>query len=278
MRLIRSDSPEVARCLASTNCVWARQRLLPLYVAGCEVILLLVAAIWMFRWTCATRLGGALLIVWSAGSLWRSAFSKRNWVMASCAEELYFRLFSHRGPRSRAGNEPEVMALRGGEVASLSIKTVEVFIFRAKPHVREWLVIEPRPGTQVAVAEQFERSSPPIYGCDLYKEWFIRSKSGNLWIPWLCNKPPLRTLLSEIASQSPNLTIAAEDRSELDLRRLYRKPEPEQRKVLARARRIGFAWACERVLRRNPYKRMSRGEAREYLSSIEIDADRETAT
>jgi hypothetical protein len=158
-------------------------------------------------------------------------------------------------------------------VASIRVREAEVFISGPKPNVVQWLVVEPAPEICAPIADQFERLSPPTLGCDLYREWFTGWSGTGIFTEWKLYRPGLRTFIRQIASKFPNLSIAEDSRSELDLTGLARKPELEQRKLLAQAKRLGFGAACVFALMNHKYKRMSMAEAREYMSNIDMDTD-----
>jgi hypothetical protein len=66
--------------------------------------------------------------------LWLLKTPRRNWVIAACADRVCIRV---------GVNIPEVIMLEVSEIASMSIKTIEVFLYGPKPKFVEWLVIEP---------------------------------------------------------------------------------------------------------------------------------------
>jgi len=52
-----------------------------------------------------------------------------NWVIAGCADRIFVRLFVRRR-RSRAdAEEPDVIMLEASEIASISARTLEVFLY-----------------------------------------------------------------------------------------------------------------------------------------------------
>ena len=60
-----------------------------------------------------------------------------------CADRVYVRLFPWRSGGHSQAHEPDVLVVEAREIASMSIRTVEVFLYGPKPRIVEWLVIEP---------------------------------------------------------------------------------------------------------------------------------------
>lgn len=275
MRLLRSDSPEVVRCLASKNRVLIRRPWADLQDTDLIPFLpvLLLVACWISGQRSATILAAVLLIAWICFLLWRVAFSKRHWVMAGCTEHFYFRL--HRpvldGLRLRHEPAPSILAPQSEEVRSMSRQIVDAFIVGPNPKVAESLVLQLEPQAQIAVAEQFERLSPTV--SDLDKLWLAESSNGSLVIRWRRYHPSLPTWLSTITSRYPSITVAPESRSELDLSGFARKPELEQRRLLVEATKLGFGADCLEVVMHNPYKRRSMLEAARYISQVRVDSE-----
>jgi hypothetical protein len=143
VRLLQSDAPEIADCLASGNSLIAGGS--HAHLLGCLgslAILGLTLFVAFVNIPYAFVGGIALLVAWSLVSRWRIVFVNQSWVFLGCKECLYIRAF-----RRRAGQpaEPDVIALDLSEVGSVSVQTREVFVRGPKPVVYEWLVIEPKP-------------------------------------------------------------------------------------------------------------------------------------
>lgn len=274
MKIVTSDSPEVAHCLASTDSVRAYRPYGDFeegvtFAINAATVLLIVA-FWTLGWKLVAKLGVAVLLGRICILLWRGVVSRRHWIVIGCAERFYFQLFRPFGARGLA-LEPNVMELDVSELTAVSLQRVEIFIEGPKPHVAESLVVELEPKTQLAITEQFERLSPPRTSrFDLIerRKWFIRWAGGALRIRWKWLGPDLRKFLGEVGRRYPKLTVG-ESRSELDLVRFGRMPEAEQRKLLVQVARLGFRSDCISVLMNNRYKRMSMVEAVRYMAEID---------
>ena len=159
MEIIRSDTPEVTHCIASAGVRASRH--LPALVYGCfpNVLILLAAftmslsiSVWAAAW-----LGVPVFLAWNAYVLWLTKSSRRNWVVAGCADRVCIR---------NCLNQPEVIMLKASEIASMSIRTVEVFLYGLKPKLVEWLVIEPAQAVAESVSDHipsFLGDSSPLY-------------------------------------------------------------------------------------------------------------------
>ena len=77
-----------------------------------------------------------------------------------CADRLYVRHFAWRRGDHDDVHDPDVLMFEASGIASMSIRTLEVFLYGPKPKIVEWLVIEPAQ----AVAEEHFSSHPPIIG------------------------------------------------------------------------------------------------------------------
>jgi hypothetical protein len=161
--------------------------------------------------------------------------------------------------------------LEPSEIASMSIKTVEVFLYGPKPKFAEWLIIEP---TQ-AVADDISRHIRPLLrSLDPDKAVLVADEEGRLTIEWKWWRPALRVFLQQVVRECPSIVIAPEERSELDLNGIWHglreKPDAEQRCMLAKATRLGFGCECARLLslyRSGAFR--SFREAGAYLAEIE---------
>src|ERR1035441_4257959 len=110
MKLVRSDSPEVATIVASAGAlaclVWSA---LTLACIACVLSLLIALAVSLIVSTrAAVWLGMPVFLVLNVFLLWRGRSSRLNWVVAGCAEEVFVWLFSRRGwERSEEGRVGE---------------------------------------------------------------------------------------------------------------------------------------------------------------------------
>jgi hypothetical protein len=287
MRLIRSDSPEIAQALSPRNCLLADSPWtdLPGTIAGNFLIGILFLGLRTFEWDYTTRLVGALLILWNGMRLARATFSRRHWMVAACAERFYVRLFKPTVPGPRHNTEADVMALDVAELAALQIRTTDVFVRGPKPKVYRWLVLEPVQEVRPSIADWFERLGPLPHGaCPVpaadgsYREWFTRHESGSVTVAWYQYRPALEKFLRQTASRFPNLTILPEAHTELDLISFVSKREPERRRLLAQAKRMGFNGDCVGALflytgsTLYSHPRTLKQSA-EYMASIDIAAD-----
>ena len=97
-----------------------------------------------------------------------------------------------------------------------------------------------------------------------------------IWIPWQLYSPALRVFVNQIELHFPNLTKAELKLPELDLISAVNKPDPERRRLLAEAKRMGYGADCLWALHRNSigsslYMRRSLKECIEYMANVEAD-------
>ena len=97
---------------------------------------------------------------------------------------------------------------------------------------------------------------------------------GRLTIEWKWWRPALQVFLQQVVRECPSVVIAPEERSELDLNGIWNgireKPGAQQRRMLAKAARLGFGCECAGLLSR--YRSgafRSFREAGAYLAEIE---------
>ena len=119
-------------------------------------------------------------------------------------------------------NNPEVIMLKASEIASMSIRTVEVFLYGLKPKFVEWLVIEPAQ----AVAEDVSDHIPSFLGDILGRliqaiRCSVANQEGRLIIGWKWCHPALRMFLNKLVRECPSVVIAPEEHSELDLNGIW---------------------------------------------------------
>jgi hypothetical protein len=205
--------------------------------------------------------------------LWRAKASRRRWVIVGCADRLHVRLFAWRSGDHGDVHNPDVLVLEASEIASMSIQTLEVFLYGPKPKIVEWLVIEPAQ----AVAEDISRHIRPLLRpLDPNKAVLVADEEGRLTIEWKCWRPALRVFLQQVVQECPSVVIAHEVLSELDLNGIWHgireKPDAEQRRMLVRAKRLGFGCKCAELL--SLYRSMPFREASAYLAEIEQEEAR----
>lgn len=274
MVLLRSSSPELAGCFASGHYLLVRAPGAKFHgFAGNFGILVLRWAAWKADLPHAAPYAGLLLTVWNLVLLLRSALGRHNWVALVCQEKFYFRLFAPRS-RKAGASEPDVIVLDVREILSVGIQTRTIFVYGPKPRVIEWLVVEPEAGTRSLVVAQCNHLFPPIGTCDPYREWFAAPVEGILRIPWQSYRPALQAFVDQIELHFPKLTKGEVILPELDLISAVNAREPERRRLLAEAKRLGYGADCVRALWMNPigsslYTRRSLKASAEYMNNIE---------
>lgn len=278
MKLIRSDSPEVVRDIASAGVLacW-----------GSSTLVLVFAGVWGLLIALALRIVSVHAAVWigfpafvalNLFYLWRGRSPRLNWVIAVGAERVYVRLFARRGRKKRDADEPEIMVLEASEIASMSAHAVEVFLYGPKPKAIEWLVIEPAEAVAKDVSDHIRplQCATGPYLCDIRpidpgKQVFVGNEQGPLTIEWKWCRPALRKFLQQAAQQRPFIVIGPEERSELDLNGIWNglmeKPNAQQRRMLVQATRLGYGRKCVDLLSR--HRAMTLQEAAAYLAEIE---------
>jgi hypothetical protein len=200
--------------------------------------------------------------------LWRGRSARLNWVIAGGADRLYVRLFARRGWGKGDLNEPDVLMLEASEIASMSIKTVEVFLYGPKPKIVEWLVIEPSQAVVESFSDQIRGLlNPGSPGMQVY----VTNEEGRLTMNWEWCSPDLRTFLQQVARECPSVLIAPEEHSELDLNGIWNRvvssPDAQERRMLVEAKRLGFGCECVGLLNRHQY--ILHPNAAAYLAEIE---------
>ncbi len=272
MRLLRSDSSDVARVLASRDCILVRRRLydFPTALLGNAIILVLLAGA---RVAIATlpvlRIGLSLLLLWNLMLAVRTKLGKTNWVVAVSGKVFLLKLFVPRGPGGVATADLNVMEMHQEEIASLSFLTTDLMWPGTSPSVIQWLVVEPSSTSREAFEDCARPLFPSSWGCDPHREWFAGWKDMKVFVRWELFQPDLPHFWTLIRLQKPNYSIAEGQRSSLDLRTFWSKPEEEQSELLRSAKRLGFGPTCILILKR--YRHMSAAESLRYLAKIEID-------
>jgi hypothetical protein len=184
-----------------------------------------------------------------------------------CADRLYLRLFAWRSGDHADDHDPDVLLLEASEITSMSIKTLEVFVYGPEPEHAEWLVIEP---AQAVAGDVAKHIRPLLTATDPDQTVLVSHDEGRLTIEWKWWRPALRVFLQQVVRECPSVVIAPEERSELDLNGIWHgnreKPNAQQRQMLGQATRLGFG--CECAQRISQYKHMSFRKASAYLVDI----------
>ncbi len=289
MRLLRSDSPEVAQRIASGGALacwgWSAMALASL----ASVLSLLIALVMSFVASVrsAVWVGVPVLFALNAYLLWHGKSPRLNWVVAGCADRVYIRLFAPRGRARRAFDEQDAIVLEASEIASMSIRTIEVFLYGPKRKILEWLVIEP---AEAVAADVFGYIDPllcgsePTLSCigpiDPNKLVLVGKREGALTIEWKWCRPASRLFLQKLARECPSVVIAREEHSELDLNGIWNgislNLDAQKRHLLIQAKRLGFGSDCVWLLCR--YKYISLRKAAAYMAEIEREEARADAT
>ena len=175
MKLVRSDTPEVTRCIDSAGA--RTNRRLPAFVYGCSlnvlILLIAIAVSLIVSVRAAAWFGVPVFLAWNVYVLWLLKSSRRNWVIAVCADRVCIRLGT---------NIPEVIMLEVSEIASMSIRTVEVFLYGPKPKFVEWLVIEPAQAVAKSAFEHIPSFLGDIRMHDLSNMLNVTNEEGRLTI------------------------------------------------------------------------------------------------
>jgi hypothetical protein len=282
MKLIRSDSPEVVNSIASTRTLacwgWSAPALVyTVCIASAPGLLIALIAYLTISVRAAVWLGVPVVLVLNGYLFWRGWSPRLNWVIAGCADRVLVRLFLQRGRGRAEIQEPDVIMFEASEIASISVRTVEVFLYGPKPKIVESLVIEP---TQT-VAEGYSNdirslpSSVGWFGCstrllDSGKQVFVENEKGRLIMKWKRCRPILPVFRQQLERECPFVVIAPEERSELDLNGIWHgimeDPDAQQRRMLVQAISLGFSDDCAWLL--GVYRCMGFRESNLYLAKI----------
>lgn len=281
MKLVRSDSPEVVRAVASADTLacWGSSTMVLLFSSTVGLLIALVLDM-LISVRAAVWVGVPVFVALNVFYLWRSRSPRLNWVVAIWSGRVYIRLFVKRG-NNQDGDEPNVMILEHSEIASIAAKTIDVYLYGPKPKVIEWLVIEPADPVRGEVFDHISPLQPGmpnlcgIRPIDAGKQVLVGNEEGPLTIEWRWCRPALRTFLQQIALQCPSMVIP-EQRSELDLNGIWhgfrRGPTAEQRRMLLRAKQLGFGSKCVQLL--SLYRFIPLREARGYLDETQEEEAR----
>jgi hypothetical protein len=280
MKLIRSDSPEVARGIASTGALacWGWSTVALACIASVPGILVALAADLVVSVRAAAWIGASVVLSLNVYMLWRGRSPRLNWVLAGCADRVYVRMLVRRVRGWAVVQEPDVIVLEASEIASVSARSVEVFLHGPKPRVMEWLVIEPAQTITESFSNHTCSSLCSTGQPKTVKQALVANEEGCLTINWEWCRPALQTFLQQIARGCPSVVIAPEERSDVDLNGIWNgvrfawvKPDAQQRHLLARALSLGFGYDCTRLLSR--YRGLSFREAGAYLAEVEREEE-----
>jgi hypothetical protein len=194
MKLTRSDSPEVARCIASTRAracwVWSATTLA--CIASVLSLLIALAVDFIGSARAAVWLGVPVLVGLNAFLIWRGRSPRLNCVVAASADRVYVRLIVRRVRRRDHAEEPDAIWLEASEIASISPQTIEVFLYGPKPKVVERLVIEPVQATAESVSDSIGVLLAPF---DPGKQALVAREDGRLIMDWKWYRPALQDFL-----------------------------------------------------------------------------------
>jgi hypothetical protein len=164
----------------------------------------------------AVWLGIPVFLVFNVFLLWRGRSARLNWVIAGGADRIYVRLFVRRGWGKGDLNEPDVLMLEASEIASVSVRTVEVLLYGPKPKIVELLVIEP----VQAVTESVSNHISPLLRPP-GRQVFVDNEEGRLIMKWKWCRPILPVFIQQLERECPSVVIVPEERSELDLNGIW---------------------------------------------------------
>ncbi|MGB2603778.1 MAG: hypothetical protein WBC78_09295 [Candidatus Sulfotelmatobacter sp.] len=275
MKLVRSDSPEVAPYVASTAAVacWGWS-VLALACIATVIGLLIVLAASLISVRAAAWLAVPVVLALNGYVLWWGTSPRLNWVVVGHDDRVFVKPFLRRR-RGRADLQgPDVITLEAQEIASMSARTVEVFLDGPKPRIVQWLVIEPSEAVAENVSDRIHSLLSDRVR-DPGKQAIVAIEGGCLTMKWEWCHPALPVFLEQVAREYPSLLIAPENRSELDLNGIWRGISrnlrsdlgAQDRQKLVQAKRLGFGCNCAGLLSR--YKNISFRKAGAYLAEIE---------
>lgn len=272
MRLVRSESPEVIHSIASARTRASRN--LPVLLLGLLPNLAILAAALVnliVSVRAAVWISVPAFLAWNAWVLWRARSPRLSWVIKTHGERIYIRLLVGFGKAWQASDVPEVMVFEPSEIASISIRTVEVFTYGPKSTILEWLMIEPTQAVAESVCDQIPPFLADIGTHDLSERVYWVNEERRLAVGWKFCHPDLRSFLQQVVQEYPFLAIAPEQRSELDLNGIWNgireRPNAQQRRMLVEANRLGFGCELPGLLSR--YRNVPFREAGAYLAEIE---------
>jgi uncharacterized integral membrane protein len=157
------------------------------------------------------------------------------------------------------------------EIASMSARTMEVFLYGLDPKSVEWLEIEPIQTVAMSLSDNIPSSFGDLSTPDLWMSVRWADDEGRLSVGWRNCHPGLRAFLQRIVRECPSIVVAHEERSELDLNGIWHgismNFDAQQRQMLVHAKRLGFGRRLAWLL--GMYKCISPQQAAAYLNEIE---------
>ncbi len=260
MEFVRSDTPEVARSIALASVRASRHWPAFAYALPFDLIILLLFIVMsiLVSVRSAAWLGTFFFLTWNAYVLWLTKFSPRNWVMAVCAGRAYVRLYMTREKVASGVDEPDVVVFETSEIASISIRTVEAYLYGPKPKFAECLVIE----SAVAGSVPTNNPSFPGYcetlGCcgEPRSNYLVRvtNEDGRLVIAWRRCHPDAQKFVRKVVREFPTVVVGPAERCELDLNSIWHgygemNLNEQQRHLLIQAKCFGFGSDCAWLLK-----------------------------
>jgi len=218
-----------------------------------------------------------ILLVSDGYALWRGKSPRLSWVIAGRADRILVRLFVRCRRGWPVAEEADVAVFEASEIASISIRTLDVFLYGPKPRRLEWLVIEPAQAVAEDVCKYIRPLLPSvrpnlcgITPIDPGKQVFVGNEDGRLTIDGKYCRPVLRVFLDQVSRECSSIVIGPENHSELDLNGIWHgfrsELNAEQRRLPAQAIRLGFGRKCAKLL--SLYRFMPLREAADYLALI----------
>jgi hypothetical protein len=279
MKLVRSDTSEVTHIIAAAGARASRNSYTLVFTCIANVLALLITltACLSVSVRAAALLSVPVFLAFNGYVVWRAVSSRQRWVIAGCTQRIYVRLFAWRCGNSYDVNEPDILVLETSEIASMYVRTLEVFLDGLKPIIVEWLVIEPAQAVAKEISKHIRPLLEPL-GPD--KAMLVANDEGRFTIEWKWWRPALRIFLQQVVQECSSVVIAPEERSELDLNGIWRGISRNMRKNpkdltaqecqnLVHAMRLGFGCECAGLLSR--YKWITIREASEFLAEIVRD-------
>jgi len=248
-------------------------------IASVPGILVALAADLVVSVRAAAWIGASVVLSLNVYMLWRGRSPRLNWVLAGCADRVYVRMLVRRVRGWAVVQEPDVIVLEASEIASVSARSVEVFLHGPKPRVMEWLVIEPAQTITESFSNHTCSSLCSTGQPKTVKQALVANEEGCLTINWEWVSP-CSADFSPAGSRGDvhPFVIAPEERSDVDLNGILEwgpiclgKPDAQQRHLLARALSLGFGYDCTRLLSR--YRGLSFREAGAYLAEVEREEE-----
>jgi hypothetical protein len=272
MKLIRSDSPEVDRSIASIRVQASRHLPILLLALLPNLAILAIALVCLIiSVRAAAWISLPAFLAWNAWMLWRARSPRLSWVIKTRGERIYIRLFVGFGKAWKRIDAPDVIVLEASEIVSMSIRSVEVLLYGPKLRIVEWLMIEPTQAVAESVSDQIPSFLANIKTLDLGERVYWAKEERRLVVGWKWCHPAVRLFLQQVAQACPSVVIDREERSELDLNGIWNgsreKPNAQQRQMLIWATCLGFGCKCVELL--SLHRGMTRQEAAEYLAEIE---------